>query len=1121
MQKPLPDSKIIAELSAKCSKKNSTSLNYLNVLIDFKKRVCDEVRYINNLFPEYTPHDGEYHLSRLFNIADDILGDELIKSLNSSELLVIALSLYGHDWGMAVSVAEREVISGNEQNSSSTYALLANETSDFQLFLSLNDQEEIKEISLEIWQEYVRNTHALRSGERIRDYFNSIDRGIGEAVARTSEGHWVEFKDLEDNDKYPSNYSVSGEIVNLKALSIYIRMIDLLDISQDRTPYVIWKFVAPQNARSKMEWNKHRAVHSVKCDTFQDGRFIQIDGSTDDHEVYAALMDLRNYCNDQLRGSNEILKQLNHSKYNLNIFDINWRISTRGFKPISVQFEFDRLRMFEVLSEEIYQGDKYVFLRELLQNSIDAIKLRREFLKKNDVNIDKSMGLINIEVIEEKDDTFSILFSDDGIGMDEHIVRNYLSVAGKSYYSSDDFKKLGIPIDPISKFGVGVLSCFMVADRVDITTFRDPYCSPGAEALKISIPSVYQQFRIETISVQDRRVGTGFKIYLSEQKLSDSKRGNAVTYLKITEYLKIIAGFVEFPIKISENGVTTVIIHPDDSIKDAKSRFGGCNIYQKQLSYPFELAFRGNSFKSAKNFFLEKTLDAKKDLKTKNVSGKITFLIPRDPMLTLTQAYNNWDFNEFNINQTGERYFDGKVLLQDEWETLYERPGNREGFGKSATIHEQYQIYLDGILISGATLPRRFDSVGNIIEKFGQFSVPYIVLNFDKNAIASIDLSRTEIVDRHNNWDEDIWDAYLGYIKKRYLKSQKNLAPKERLFSIAQTIFFHRIPSMDLYKIIGFEKWPIPIIRTSGKFDVIEAGELGDIVYYQPLFYSHFSKFIIENYQGYPKSTDRLDNWKNEDIILFEREEDSSTTGFSHQSKIILFLADRILSKKYELFKFRFLYPDKEEVPPLIQPIYKLRKINSKVTQAENYDILDKAYFKGEDLTFFDLNYLTEVISDSSDTDFRVEMPPIGEFNVPFDSCFSFGFKVLNYLHPNSKFLIKIISMGLLEEFNEEVFDELIDTVNELPHFNQNLMLNGFTFDDINDIFTRLVKLVKKNNLPIDYSQILNINHKSFVPESLYDEYSGDQKQYDFHAKVNTNGLDESATPYLLFDNPN
>lgn len=138
------------------------------------------------------------------------------------------------------------------------------------------------------WRDYVRQSHHLRSGELIRAYFDTIDLGVGEAIARVCEGHGLDFAELEQIEKYPSDFSALRETVNLRALATYVRLVDLLDFGRDRTPYVIWKFVAPRDPRSMMEWEKHQALGSVTCPPYQTGRVIQVDGQTTDHEVYAA-----------------------------------------------------------------------------------------------------------------------------------------------------------------------------------------------------------------------------------------------------------------------------------------------------------------------------------------------------------------------------------------------------------------------------------------------------------------------------------------------------------------------------------------------------------------------------------------------------------------------------------------------------------------------------------------------------------------------------------------------------------------------------------------------------------------------------------------------------------------
>jgi hypothetical protein len=121
------------------------------------------------------------------------------------------------------------------------------------------------------WSKYVRITHACRSAEKVRRYFEPINKGISEAASKICEGHGITIEDLQNPRTYPTNQSVLGETVNLRALTTYLRLIDLLDLAENRTPYLIWKFVDPRNRRSKMEWAKHRALSQVTFPQYQEG----------------------------------------------------------------------------------------------------------------------------------------------------------------------------------------------------------------------------------------------------------------------------------------------------------------------------------------------------------------------------------------------------------------------------------------------------------------------------------------------------------------------------------------------------------------------------------------------------------------------------------------------------------------------------------------------------------------------------------------------------------------------------------------------------------------------------------------------------------------------------------
>jgi hypothetical protein len=555
--KGFPECYFFTTFSTKVEARRDLDFDFFGTLEALRRKISGEVRYINQLFPEYTPHDEEYHLKRLFHVADTLLGRDLLDAMNSTELFILAISLYGHDWGMAVSEAEKHFITSGSTPagvSKDDPWILPDEQSRLSKFAHdqrlLPTNGSLAAISAELWREYVRQTHAFRSAERIRRFFGSIDGGVAEAGARVCLAHWLNFEDLEDHHAYPQDFALLRETVNLRAISIYLRIIDLLDIGSDRTPYVIWKFVAPRDRRSKMEWEKHRALQPITCPAYQDGRIIRVEGSCDDHEVYSALEDLRGYCDQQLRSSRDLLARMNDPRHKLDLFHIDWRVAARGFKPLSIRFEFDRERMFEILSGEIYQGDPYVFLRELLQNSIDAIRMRREVLERRGVTPGE-LGTISVTVTHGEAGNAVVSWRDDGIGMDEYVIRNYLAVAGMSYYRSADFEREGLRMDPISRFGVGILSCFMVADRVEIDTHKDPYLSPPSEPLRIKIPAVNRQFRIETLLPDVQPYGTTIRVFVDGRKLkSIKKEDDRPAPLDVTGYLCAIAGFTEYPIVI-------------------------------------------------------------------------------------------------------------------------------------------------------------------------------------------------------------------------------------------------------------------------------------------------------------------------------------------------------------------------------------------------------------------------------------------------------------------------------------------------------------------------------------------------------------------------------------------
>jgi len=119
-------------------------------------------------------------------------------------------------------------------------------------------------------------------------------------------------------------------------------------------------------------------------------------------------------------------------------------------------FQVDLRGVIDLLSRHIYSSPQ-VFLRELLQNGRDAIAARAEF------EAAEPTGGIRIIPISVDNDTFT--FIDEGIGLTASEVGELLATVGRS--SKRDIFDLP-KRDFLGQFGIGLLSCFMVADRIVI-----------------------------------------------------------------------------------------------------------------------------------------------------------------------------------------------------------------------------------------------------------------------------------------------------------------------------------------------------------------------------------------------------------------------------------------------------------------------------------------------------------------------------------------------------------------------------------------------------------------------------------------------------------------------------
>lgn len=166
------------------------------------------------------------------------------------------------------------------------------------------------------------------------------------------------------------------------------------------------------------------------------------------------------------------------------------------------KFQINLRGIIDLLSHHLYSGPE-VFVRELLQNGVDAIRAR--------ANIEPGFqGEISIEVHGGKKGGKppTLVFTDNGIGLTEEEVHRFLATIGQTSKSAELWEH---PSDFIGQFGIGLLSCFVVSDEIVAVTRSARGGSPAIE-WRGKADGTY------TLKVLDHDLAPGTQVFLTGKK---------------------------------------------------------------------------------------------------------------------------------------------------------------------------------------------------------------------------------------------------------------------------------------------------------------------------------------------------------------------------------------------------------------------------------------------------------------------------------------------------------------------------------------------------------------------------------------------------------------------------
>lgn len=491
--------------------------------------------------PEYTLHNINHCKAVLDNI-EKILPKEI--DLNIVELLILIHAIILHDIGMVVNKTKAEKIK---------------ESKDFKkLFIEFD--KDINED--EILTEYIRRTHVKRSLEYIddfiRDYstfkidftFKGID--ISDWIKNVIESHALPIECLFNNEKYPSDKLIDSYTVNVRFLSILLRLGDILDFDIFRTPYFLYKHINPDNKISDLEWQKHLSIEG----RIVDNTTIKFEAKCSSAKIERSVHSFVNWIEQERKDSLNLLLKSNIPNYSLSLNEVSVKVRNDGsYLYTDLKLDLDYKKVLNILmGTELYESPD-VFIREILQNSYDACKYRKELA-------DTEGEAYEPKIVVFYDSKSNILtVEDNGIGIDSSTFENYVLKIGNSYYQSKSFEREHLNFTPISNFGIGILSCFMVSDTIKIESLK--YHKSTKNSLPINYTLHFNDRYIDKKQSDKTSFGTIIKLNLQKEYAIKLKENN------IADIIKDNTAHQKIPIRVIIDDTelllnTNEIIIPDD-----------------------------------------------------------------------------------------------------------------------------------------------------------------------------------------------------------------------------------------------------------------------------------------------------------------------------------------------------------------------------------------------------------------------------------------------------------------------------------------------------------------------------------------------------------------------------
>lgn len=478
-------------------------------------------------FPNYSMHDISHSITLLDNI-QRLLGRDRVERLGATDTFLILMAALTHDIGMYMSYEflEKEWKKPEMEDLLKEYAkhsdkkiadaarkLLGHRSCQDDTAKGFQWALELRDAVTTIIAHQMRGGHEDRSKsylEKKDDKFAKMANSFHcdafpsrflSLLADVAHLHGTNFDEvLKLNHKADG---LRGDMVHPRFIACMIRLGDLLDVDSNRFNPFSLATLKDLPESSEAHYDKHNAVKHLLISP--DGIEAELDCPTDaSYRIARELFDmLQKEVEKQSQNWNRIAPQdlgglppvLNQD----NII-INFKGSKTKSELRNLRFDISGKRTFEMLKGgAMYQNPGRAFIREILQNALDATKLQVwkdiDFflpfkIEKTNKEISSVDGIkfssdipasvyekypISLTVeYDEKRQVVRVICEDSGTGISEESLIRMTSQVGASRKAdknySDIVKQMPYFLQPTAAFGLGLQTVFYVTDEFTVET---------------------------------------------------------------------------------------------------------------------------------------------------------------------------------------------------------------------------------------------------------------------------------------------------------------------------------------------------------------------------------------------------------------------------------------------------------------------------------------------------------------------------------------------------------------------------------------------------------------------------------------------------------------------------